>query len=99
VIGREHHAEDRGHDIEAFFRKGERFCVRLLDGHRQVLGACPVEKRRNVVCRGDVAPAACGSESGVAVAGGHVEDLRAGADVDRSQSVSPTICRVVPTTA
>ena len=45
--------------------------------------AAAIEQRRDIVGRGDVAPAARGGERRIAVAGGDVEDTLAGTQVER----------------
>ena len=74
-------------DVEGVVLKRQRLRVGLAELDVEPLGvgalAGAVEQRRHVVGRGHVAPAARGRERDVAVAGGDVEHLLAGADVER----------------
>ena len=87
MVGREHHAERRQHDIEGGVRKRQGFRVRLLELDGQALGrgAAPsiFEQRGHVVGGRDVAPSACGGQRAVAVAGRNVQHRRSRAQVDR----------------
>ena len=86
LVGREHHAESGQHHVEAAV--GERQCLRigLLERDVEALGrgpfARPRQQRGNVVGCGNVGPATCGGERGIAVAGRDVEHALAGTQVD-----------------
>ncbi len=86
LIGREHDAEGRKHDIEAGIREGKRFRVGFLERDRQALGfgavAATIEKRADIVRRHDVGEAAGRGERRIAVAGGDVEDALVAAEID-----------------
>ena len=103
LVGREHHAEGRDDDVEAAVGKRQRLRVGLAELDVEPLGlgalAGALEQRGHVVGGDHVAPAPRGGEGGVAVAGGDVEHLLPERRSRASHSSSPTICRVVPTTA
>ena len=86
LVGREHHAEGRDHHVEAAIRERQRFRVGLAELDVEPFGggafAGALEQRGHVVGRDHVAPAPRGRERDVAVAGGHVEHLLPGADVE-----------------
>ena len=86
VVGREHRAEGREHDVEAPVGERQVLDVGDLERHRQSFGLGPrralVEQGGHVVGRGDVGEAPRRRERGVAVAGGDVEDALAAAHVD-----------------
>ena len=86
LVGREHDAEGRKHDIEAGVGEGKRLRVGFLEGDRQAVGfgtfAPAVEQRADIVRRHDVGEAAGGGERRIAVAGGDVEDALVAAEID-----------------
>ena len=86
LVGREHHPEGRDDDVETGVGERQRFGVGLaeLDGEPFGVGAFAgaIEQRGHVVSGDHLAPAPRGGEADVAVAGGHVEHLLAGADVE-----------------
>ena len=71
---------------KALFCKRQRFRIGLAELDVEPFGigalAGALEQRRNIVGRDDVAPAARGRKRDVAVAGGDIEHLLAGADVE-----------------
>ena len=83
--------------------EGQRFGIGGWKSTGEAFGrgslAAPLEQGRHEVGRGHVAEAARRGQRHVAVAGRDVEHLRSGAQVSGSHNCSPTICRVVPTTA
>src|SRR5690606_17436078 len=85
VVGREHDAERRQHDVEAGVREGQRLGVGQPELDRQSFGLRPrttlVEQRLHVVGRGHDGVAPGGGQRGIAVAGGDVQDGLAGAHV------------------
>ena len=87
LVGREHGAEGGEHDVERAVGVGKRLDVGFLEVHGEPLGAgalaALVEQGRDVVGRGDAGEPARRGERGVAVAGGHVEDVVSGAHVGR----------------
>ena len=87
LVGGEHHAEGRNHDVEARRRERQRLGVGLAENDVEPLGlgalAAALEQRRHVVGRGHVAPAARRGERDIAVAGGDVEHVAARAKVER----------------
>jgi hypothetical protein len=86
LVRREHHAEGREHDVVAVVRKRQRFGIRLAEFDRQMVRRrallSALEQRRHIVRGCDVTPAACGRQCRIAVAGGDVQHLAAGAYVE-----------------
>ena len=86
LIGGEHDAEGRDHDIEALVGKRQRFGVGLVKRHAKPfrIGAPTgaIQKRRHVICRYNVAPPPCCRQAGIAVARRNVEDLLSGSHVE-----------------
>jgi hypothetical protein len=86
LIGREHHAERRDHDVERVIGERQCFRVSLLELDRKPFGrstgAAALQQRRHVVGRDDIAPAPRGGEADIAVAGGDVEDFLPGAKIE-----------------
>ena len=85
LVGREHHAEGRDHGVERAALEGKLLGVGDLEVDVQAFrvgpGAAALEQGLDVVGRGDVAPAAREGERRIAVAGGHVEHLGVGGEV------------------
>ena len=73
--------------VEGRVAERQGFRIRFLELDRQAFGrgarAAALEQRRHVVGGGHLAPAARRGERGVAVAGGDVEHLLAGPEVER----------------
>jgi hypothetical protein len=86
LVGREHDAEGRQHDVEAAVRERKALRVGLPEGDRQAVGlrtlAAALEQRADVVRGHDVGEATGGGERRVAVSSGDVEDALVAADVD-----------------
>ena len=87
LVGREHRAEHRCHDVEARVAERQRLGIGLdvVGGQALDLGpaARPIEQRGHVVDADDRAAAARGGHRGVAAAGGDVEDGLGRMDVER----------------
>ncbi len=86
LIGREHHPEGRDDDVEAAVVERQGLGVGLLEGNGKPLGlrpfAGPLQQRRHIVGRDDVAPAPRGGQRNVAVPGRDVEHALPGPQVE-----------------
>ena len=86
LIGSEHHAEGRNDGVEAGVGKRQRLRIGLakFDVEPVRPGAFPrtLKQRRDIVGRNHLAPAARGCQGDIAVAGGDVEHLLPGAEVE-----------------
>ncbi len=87
MVGREHHADRRHHDLERRVVERERLGVGLdpVQIHAGRVGAAPtgLEQIRYEVAGDDVGAALGSGDRRVAGAGGDVEDARAGGDLSR----------------
>jgi len=87
LVGSEHHAERREHDIEAGIGKRQRLGVTVLEIHDEPLHRGPLapalQQCGHVVDTRHLAVAAGSRERGRATAAGDIEHAAAGPEVDR----------------